>query len=139
MESVQLMDEVDGEVIDGLQQDHWVDTGRLKMSDDRLTGDFREEGTMNRYQPVAGEGAAEVWYGTFHVDNDGGTWEGTHSGCSSCGNAGEGPDISYVELVGGGGYEGLSAILFVEQRPWVGYRPPAWVNGVIILGDVPPV
>jgi hypothetical protein len=124
----------DGDTIDGLRQDLQEERGHLEMSDPRLTGAFLIAATMNRYQPVGDEGAAEVFSGTMRVDNDGGSWEGTAIGCSGC-NTTDGPDTTYVELAGTAEHEGLSAILFIEQMP--GFNQPAVSYGVIFPGEVP--
>ncbi|MFV2063788.1 MAG: hypothetical protein ACC726_09795 [Chloroflexota bacterium] len=127
-----------GTPVDGLQQDQQTEAGRLEMSDPRLSGSYSIKATMNRYLHRDEEVGAEVWSGTATVTNDGGAWIGTVIGCSSC-NTDEThvPDTTYIELVGTDGYEGLSAILFVEPVPWEGFMQPLVTYGVIFPGDVP--
>jgi hypothetical protein len=48
--------------------------------------------------------------------------------------SGGGGNITYYELVGGGGYEGLSAVIFERETSSSGWL---W-DGMIIPGDLPP-
>ena len=69
--------------------------------------------------------------GTVVIENDRGTWTGPLTGTSdlSADNGG----VSYIELVGAGAYEGLSAILFQRETP----TTLDW-NVVIFSGNLPP-
>ena len=72
-------------------------------------------------------------WGTVAIENDQGTWTGTLTGTSD--PSGEGRGVSYIELVGAGGYEGLSAVLF--EREEAATTTLDW-NGVIFSSNLPP-
>ena len=70
-------------------------------------------------------------WGTVAIENDQGTWTGTLTGTSDL--SAEGRGVTYIELVGAGGYEGLSAVLFERETA----TTLDW-NGVIFSGKLPP-
>ena len=74
--------------------------------------------------------------GPIVIENDQGTWTGPLTGTSDL--SADGRRASrYIELVGAGAYEGLSAILFEREEG----EPPNFEwdwNGVIFSGNLPP-
>jgi hypothetical protein len=121
---------------DGLLSQRGLESeGGWTFNDARLSGDITLHQNADRWCHGAcdedndNELAAVQW-GTIEVTNDGGTWTGTWVAPGGSGSYG----LPYYELVGSGGYAGLSAILVTgieEDGREV-------VNGVIIPGDVPP-
>jgi hypothetical protein len=101
-----------------------------EMSDTRLSGSVTVTDNADRFV-VAGEIVGDVLWGTVVIENDEGTWTGPLTGTSdpSAGNMG----VTYVELVGAGAYQGLSAILFQRETA----TTIDW-NGVIFSGNLPP-
>ena len=65
------------------------------------------------------------------IVNDQGTWTGPLTGTSDLSADFRG--VTYIELVGAGAYEGLSAILFERETA----TTLDW-NGVIFSGNLPP-
>ena len=98
----------------------------------RLSGSVTVTDNADRFQ-VAGEpdDVGDVLWGTVVIVNDQGTWTGPLTGTSdlSADRAG----VTYIELVGAGTYEGLSAIIFQRETP----TSLDW-NGVIFSGNLPP-
>jgi hypothetical protein len=101
-----------------------------EMSDARLSGSVTVTDNADRFA-VADEIVGDVLWGTVVIENDQGTWTGPLTGTSdlSADQAG----ITYIELVGVGAYEGLSAILFQRETA----TTIDW-NGVIFSGNLPP-
>jgi hypothetical protein len=132
-------DESEGSIEDawaelGFIRNDWEERAQLEMSDSRLTGTWTASLGIDRYSPDAlGEGVAETYTGTVRVENIDGTWVGTQFGCSSCGR-GAASDMFHVELVGTGAYEGLSALLYL-QNPRI--NDDVVLYGVIFPGDIP--
>jgi hypothetical protein len=118
----------------------WVQRGRStssqsEMSDPRLSGEVHLQDNADRFfdgPPSDERYLGDVLWGTIEITNDGGTWMGTSVGTTD--TSGGGGNITYYELVGGGGYEGLSAVIFERETPSSGWL---W-DGVIIPGDLPP-
>ena len=108
-----------------------------EMSDARLSGSVTITDNADRFA-VAGEinDIGDVLWGTVVIVNDQGTWTGPLTGTSdlSAGRSG----VTYIELVGAGAYEGLSAIIF-ERETFEGETATGsdW-NGVIFSGNLPP-
>jgi hypothetical protein len=104
------------------------------MSDARLSGSVTVTDNADRFQ-VAGEpdDVGDVLWGTVVIVNDQGTWTGPLTGTSDL-SADNGRGVSYIELVGAGAYEGLSAILFERETAATALD---W-NGVIFSGNLPP-
>jgi len=118
----------------GFIRNDWEERAQLEMSDSRLTGAWTASVGIDRYSPDAlGEGLAETYTGTVSVENIDGTWVGTQFGCSSCGR-GTASDMFHVELVGTGAYEGLSALLYLQNPP---INDEIVLYGVIFPGDIP--
>jgi hypothetical protein len=123
----------DTETEGGLMQRERSTIGRLMMDDPRLSGDVMQIDNADRFCDGACSPetfAGDVLWGTIEITNDGGSWTGTSVGTTD--TSGGGGNITYYELVGSGGYEGLSAVMFErEGGGWL------W-DGVIIPGDLPP-
>jgi hypothetical protein len=103
-----------------------------EMSDERLSGSVTITDNADRFT-VADEVIGDVLWGTVVIENDQGTWTGTLTGTSDLSTmSGEG-GVSYIELVGAGAYEGLSAIIFEREAA----TAKDW-NGVIFSGTLPP-
>ena len=100
-----------------------------EMSDARLSGSVTITDNADRFGD-ADEIFADVLWGTVVIVNDQGTWTGPLTGTSDL-SAGSG--VTYIELVGAGAYEGLSAIIFERETP----TTLDW-NGVIFSGNLPP-
>lgn len=123
----------------GYQQRVRVRQARSDMSDARLSGTVTVTDNADRFfvDPDAsledpGNFLGDILWGTVTIENEAGTWTGTLVGTSDTSNEGFG--TSYIELVGGGAYDGLSAVLFEREN-----HPTDWDwNGVIISGDLPP-
>ncbi len=107
--------------------------GRIDMSDERISGEvtFTHYGDILRDTGKSPSPEMYLYWGTMVLENDGGTWEGTHFGVIHNAQASrvEKPPI-VMQLVGSGDYEGLSAILYTG--PWDD------VDGMIFPGDLPP-
>ena len=73
----------------------------------------------------------DVLWGTVVIENDQGTWTGPLTGTSDL--SADSGGVTYIELVGAGAYEGLSAIIFERER----HTALDW-NGVIFSGNLPP-
>ena len=131
----------DAETNDEFQEDVAVDGGQRQrvreshatseMSDARLSGSVTITDNADRFF-VADEFVGDVLWGTIVIVNDQGTWTGPLTGTSdlSAGRSG----VTYIELVGAGAYEGLSAIIFERET---GTSDSDW-NGVIFSGNLPP-
>ena len=91
--------------VDGvLQVRGIVATTTDAMSDPRVSGTGTIGGNYDRWPP--GPGATQ--WGTYRLENEGGTWEGTWAGVAY-GEPGLPPiEDATVWLVGAGGYAGLS-------------------------------
>ncbi len=134
-------------LIDGMDwRHHDMDQdGRLEMGDARLSGDVTFTLNIDGWSPdVArlpppdpsnGQGV-QLWWGTMRIENDGGTWEGTHLSWEP-----QRYDRPYVgpvmHLTGSGDYEGMSAILY-RTEGFAGVDAPERVDGIIFPGDLPP-
>jgi hypothetical protein len=101
--------------------------------DPRLSGEVSLQDNADRFfdgTPSEDGYLGDVLWGTIEITNNGGTWTGTSVGTTD--TLGGGGNITYYELTGGGGYEGLTAIIFErEAGGWT------W-DGVIIPGELPP-
>jgi hypothetical protein len=127
--------ESEGSIEDGFIRDQWEERAQLEMSDSRLTGTLTGTLGIDRYSPNAsGDGIAETFTGTVSVENDGGTWVGTQFGCECRAPSSQGSDMFHMELVGTGAYEGLSALLYL-QNPRINDEDDLY--GVIFPGDIP--
>ncbi len=125
----------------GFRERGELTVGQLQMSDERLSGELTWTREADRFfdpaevltaADVSLINFADVTWGTVSLVNDGGAWEGRQIGTSDA--FADGASITYIELVGTGGYEGWSAILFEQEGP-IGVVP--W-SGVIFPGDLPP-
>jgi hypothetical protein len=106
-------------------------TARSEMSDARLTGAVKVIDNADRFFAGPDSFLGDVLWGTVAIENDQGTWTGTLTGTSDRSAGGRG--VTYIELVGAGAYEGLSAVLFERETA----ATLDW-NGVIFSGDLPP-
>ena len=90
-------------------------TARSEMSDARLSGAVTVTDNADRFVAGTDDFLGDVLWGTVAIENDQGTWTGPLTGTSD--PSAEGRGVSYIELVGAGAYEGLSAILFEREMP----------------------
>jgi hypothetical protein len=123
----------DTETESGFMQRGRSQPGFSVMSDPRLSGTVVTEDNADRFcdGPCSDDTyLGDVLWGTMEITNDGGSWTGTSVGSTD--TSGGGGNITYYELVGSGGYEGLSAVIFErEAGGWL------W-DGVIFPGGLPP-
>jgi hypothetical protein len=119
------------EVEGGAKQRVRERTARSTMSDARLTGAVKVIDNADRFAAGPDQFLGDVLWGTVAIENDQGTWTGTLTGTSDL--SADGAGVTYIELVGAGGYEGLSAVLFEREEP----TTLEW-NGVIFSGKLPP-
>ncbi len=115
----------------------WDDTGRLVMSDERMSGDITMTYSIDRWaSDQVAEGDVALFWGDVRIENDGGAWVGTHVAAD-----GQARDRVFVQkvmqLTGTGGYEGSSAILYWTSDPLARQLPDS-VDGMIFPGDLPP-
>ncbi len=106
-------------------------TARSETSDARLTGAVTVIDNADRFQAGTDTFLGDVLWGTIAIENDQGTWTGPLTGTSDLSADGRG--ITYIELVGAGAYEGLSAVIFERESA----ATLDW-NGVIFSGNLPP-
>ena len=111
-----------------------VGDGQMVMSDERISGDVTF--TANGEILGPGDSGQYLYWGTMVIENDGGTWEGTHFAADHRALSGVHAPI-VMQLVGHGGYEGFSAILY---RTVISDAPghDSSVDGMIFPGDLPP-
>jgi len=131
----QFLPKPDG--MEGMMRDE-EQVGRAEMSDARLTGDVTLTFNFDRwpYADVDVEDAAIFW-GTVSIENDLGTWVGTHVTADQV--EASSWVSKYMELVGTGAYEGLSAILYeTEIFDELADESTTSVNGMVFPGDLPP-
>jgi hypothetical protein len=129
MDDVGFQESVDVE--GGVKQRVRERTARSEMSDARLTGAVKVIDNADRFFAGPDSLLGDVLWGTVAIENDQGTWTGTLTGTSD--RSADGRGVTYIELVGAGAYEGLSAVLFERETT----TTLDW-NGVIFSGDVPP-
>ena len=103
----------DVEVDGGLKQRVRVRTASSEMSDPRLTGTVTVTDNADRFFDGTDTLIGDVLWGTIAIENDEGTWTGPLTGTSDVSADGRGN--TYIELVGAGAYEGLSAVLFERE------------------------
>jgi hypothetical protein len=113
---------------------------RSEMSDPRLSGLVVVKDHADRFfegDPSLEPFLGDVLWGTVEIVNDGGGWTGTKVGITDA--AADGRGVQYYELVGTGGYEGLSAVVFERENGRVDGvdRPASW-SAQIIPGSLPP-
>ncbi len=101
-----------------------------EMSDARLSGSVTVTDNADRFV-VADEIVGDVLWGTIVIENDQGTWTGPLTGTSDL--SADLGGVTYIELVGAGAYDGLSAIVFQRETA----TSLDW-NGVIFSGNLPP-
>jgi hypothetical protein len=100
----------------------------IEMSDPRLTGTLSSVHTAVEH-PVVGDDSILVLTGEYRIENEGGSWEGTHVGLEGASD----PERRVADtgvLVGSGGYEGLTAYLSFEYGTC-----PCSVTGAIFPAD----
>ena len=125
--------DVEGEERQRIRERH----ASSEMSDPRLSGTVTVIDNADRFTEPGVEGYfADVLWGTVAVENDQGTWTGTLVGTSDDSAGGRG--VSYIELVGAGAYDGLSAIVFERETPESESTDALDWNGVIFHGELPP-
>ena len=113
----------------GIVRDQWVETTNTEMNDPRLSGVLTIDLTRERFDTVG----TDLGWATVRIENDAGFWDGTSVDTSDR-TTRSGEEVAYYELVGGGAYEGLSAVLFQTEPPsgdWL-------LSGIIFPGDLPP-
>jgi len=104
-------------------------TGTVTFDDERLSGTQRSEANERHYGS-SGEGSLAT--GTMSIENAAGTWAGTFVRISPPGREG---GLLQAELVGGGAYEGLSAVLRYDLgKPW---GDAGMIAGVVYPGTLP--
>jgi hypothetical protein len=137
----QFLPKLDG--MEGTMRDE-EQVGRAEMSDARLTGDVTLTFNFDRWQSdqFEAEGDAAIFWGTVSIENEVGTWVGTHMAADQ-GAADQGEVSSwvskYMELVGTGAYEGWSAILYESETfDPISDESTSSVNGMVFPGDLPP-
>jgi len=112
-----------------------IDEGRMDMSDERLSGNV----TFTYDGSEAWEPNLYLYSGTMLIENDAGTWEGTHFAADHHARPGiHGPLV--MQLSGHGGYEGLSAILYrtiISDRSVPQHEKEESVDGMIYPGELP--
>jgi len=110
--------------------------GRIEMSDERLSGDVTFIISVDAWGETGTESA--LHWGTMVIENDGGTWEGTHFAADHHSRPWVHGQLVML-LVGSGDYEGLSAILYetVISSPGDAFAEES-VDGMIFPGDLPP-
>jgi hypothetical protein len=119
-----------------------VDEGRMEMSDERLNGNvtFIHNGEVFGETLEGSYHDFVLYWGTMLIENDGGTWEGTHFTADHRSQ----PDVNgpiVMQLTGSGDYEGLSAILYrtvVSPPGTANADHMESVDGMIFPGDLPP-
>jgi hypothetical protein len=114
--------------------------GYSEMSDARLSGEVVIKDQADRFfdaMSPAEDFLGDVLWGTVEITNDGGSWSGTSVGTTDA--TADGAGVGYFELVGVGGYEGLSAVIF-EREVWdPETRTGTYLwSGVIFPGTLPP-
>ncbi len=113
---------------------------RIVMSDERLSGDVTFTAKGEVFESLdPGDDDQHLYWGTMLIENDGGTWEGTHFAADHHSQPGvHGPIV--MQLVGSGDYEGLSAILYrtvISDRDVPQRDLEESVDGMIFPGDLP--
>lgn len=112
-----------------------VRTATSEMNDARLSGTVTVTDNADRFIEGPDTFLGDVLWGTIVIENDRGTWTGPLTGTTD--HSADGRGVTYIELVGAGAYEGLSAILFEREEG----EPPNFEwdwNGVIFSGNLPP-
>jgi hypothetical protein len=111
--------------------------GRAEMSDERLSGEVHLTLNDDRWGEYEEPETVAVHWGTVSIENDAGTWLGTHTFVE--GHA-EGLVAHHMELVGSGAYEGLSAILYASEdgEHVPGREVASLVYGAVFPGNLPP-
>jgi hypothetical protein len=113
----------------GIVRDVWDEAINTEMNDPRLSGLLIIGMIRERFDDVG----TDLGWATVRIENDAGFWEGTSVDTSDR-TTRSGEEVAYYELVGGGAYEGLSAVLFQTEPPsgdWL-------LSGIIFPGDLPP-
>ena len=110
-------------------------TASSEMSDARLSGTVTITDNADRFIEGTDTFLGDVLWGTIVIENDQGTWTGPLTGTSDL--SAEGRGVTYIELVGAGAYDGLSAILFEREEGEAPNFEWDW-NGVIFSGNLPP-
>ena len=106
-----------------------------EMSDARLSGSVTVTDNADRFVVGETDDVGDVLWGTIVIENDQGTWTGPLTGTSDL--SADTGGVTYIELIGAGAYEGLSAILFEREEGVAPNFEWDW-NGVIFSGDLPP-
>ena len=113
---------------DGIVRDHWVETANAKVTDPRLSGVLTIDLTRERFDELG----TDLGWARVRLENDAGFWEGTSVDTTD--PVTQFREVAYYELVGGGGYEGLSAVVFQTET-----TDDEWLwSGIIFPGDLPP-
>ena len=110
---------------------HRQDMGPLEMSDPRLNGLISVIYNQDTHD-VAGDADITVISGTYRIDSEGGSWEGTNIALNRGSGSATVSDIGV--LVGSGAYQGLTAFLLFDFK-----EIPVAVVGAIFPGEMPPI
>jgi hypothetical protein len=106
-----------------------TDGGPVLSNDPRLEGTFSMVWNLDEFAQLDSVERAELSWGEFRIENEGGVWFGTASNVRDL----EQPDWTshtVYQLTGEDGYEGLSALLFsTNDDTWA---------GIVFPGDLPP-
>jgi hypothetical protein len=110
----------------------------LDASDPRIAGTWNETKGISVAQVVDGvDGLVAVWWHDIIILNEGGSWTGQVEGFGTAPdwNSDIAADGETIHLVGGGGYEGLTATLFSSED---GARAPGALTGGAYEGVIFP-
>lgn len=104
-------------------------TADVAFDDARLSGQQR---VISHEYRFGGAGGGSVARGNVTITNDGGSWSGTLESVTPPGRPGA---LQAVELVGEGGYAGLTALLRYDLG--AGWDEPGMLRGVVAAGPMP--
>lgn len=123
----------------------------LRMSDPRLSGTLKQYANWDDFGwPDRVDSGLELMWGTFHIENEGGAWEGPYRGATvwDVEKLATPPPSFYdvalrasmnwtwdAWLEGSGDYEGLSAWIRIDVKDGAHTSP---VVGLIFPGPLPP-
>ena len=130
------------EIVDDVQQvrGYQCRSGWIGTTDPRFTGTYTSVANIDTYrgaEVAPPEGAFNVWTVVRRVENDEGAWQGAATTAAWVNDpdawfVGDPPAV--VVFTGEGGYEGLTAIVTIQER-----IVPSGVRGYIFEGSPPPV
>jgi hypothetical protein len=106
-----------------------VATTEDSMSDPRVSGTGTIGGNYDRWGP----GPEATQWGTYRLENEGGSWEGTWAGIAYGPPGGPPIEDASAWLVGAGGYAGLSYSFHFH-----GSNGTYAIDGLVFPGSPPP-